>query len=295
MLLVILIILSVFTYRFIEGLNEVNYHYPDITPRLERTDGNYSITVADIKYGIPGPSYLNYYIIDQNQDIIQTGSLVDEYEKDPRFHYENFSRYLTNVIYHDKDSDWHLTQGDSIILPSKSNSGIAEAGQIFALQHISQKKGEYFFEIELHDDIPDRDPPRNLHYENNFFVLENSSSNDDNVTIVTNHVAFSHYKVGNLWHTNNVGITLLNNCETEVNNISLIFEDMYQNKREKLVNEMMFQDNITIQAHSSIRVVFNYKFPYYGNHQVVATISGEIMNCSIQASANILIVMYSCE
>ncbi|MCK4613946.1 MAG: hypothetical protein KAU14_04010, partial [Thermoplasmata archaeon] len=265
---------------------------PGIDGVLERYDGDYLITLKMQEHHLKFWDFS--YSISDNNKIIIAGSIAETYENDPRFLDENFTPIEANLIYHDNDLNWRLSNNDTILIKSKNNGGVAESGMKFKLYLGSRKKGTKILEMELKDSIPESKIPPGTYNVSNYFIINNSnSSNDSNLSIVTEHVPLSSYRLPPYYPEVKIGVTLCNNSTKTIEDVSIKFYDRPLSSNEtddELIEEVK---NISINNGSLKRIVIDHSFDIRGDHIITVEVISEKLEQLILAFANITIVSLS--
>ncbi len=277
-LLAIVSLFMLFLYPMLIEMREP--HRNKIHSSLESYSGDYVITFQSMEKRVP--LLLSSYCLKSKHEDLMQEPLVNIYETNPDFLDENLTRIGSSVIFHDNDGDWNVSENDTIVIKSKRNGGVAEAGMTFSLRCYTQVTTGVFFESLLKDDILERItiPHRDFSGLNTLKVNDSSFTENKSVLISEDHKVFSSFfatrrGVDNL----KMGITLLNNASERIENISVVISD-------KTVLKQI--DLIKLDVQEQRRIVFPISLGKY-NGNLLLTIEVILNNTQNLLTAEVTI------
>jgi len=278
-----IVIIMVISLTSILLIKELEYSDPYLYPGhysmdLVKMNGDY---VIDIKEHDNDPLIIRkckYEFTDEQGNTMESGNLMDIWEKDPEFLNENFSTEDNTIYILDDNRDMKFGDDDYVIIRSHINGGIGRAGCMIRISiWITEKRlfkdYEYykeFLSVKLRDNIPVSNISfLSPHFVNSptFKFVDLNKTNKGSLNISTEHLS-SDSNLQFFHHQFPIGITLINNGTEPLDGISLnIFcpSDSEDNDHE-------FQKNlsdISIENNSMKRIIMYFSIEWDPHHEVV--------------------------
>lgn len=277
MVAILIILSSVFYFTSLDESDTQSSGEYSLQPTVYVQGGNYIIPIPDSsRFGVPIWSHMAIIKDSDGNDVF--GGLLGQFVcLDSRFLDENFSQANPTIIYHKNDLSWSVQGGDVFEIISKANGGRAENNYSLTLRYMHTGDPYDVFRVNLTDDAPtstlDLDSSGSS---NSLSVKRSSESAGQNISVSHNHVPFSRYSTVTQYGIG-IGITIINNGSNNVENITIQWNDTFNNPYTSDENSITKEmHNVTIPiilANSSARETFSYIFSSSGPHMVEANVS----------------------